>query len=106
MTVTQAKLIHALNNQIRLAILENSQAGPKNVTQLVNAVGASQSNVSQHLACLRDCGLIQQTRQGKFYYYKLTNHEIMTLLTQMSRVIDSLNWQEETTQVACPSHMP
>lgn len=106
MTVTQEKLIHALNNGIRLSILESLKVGPKNVSELVKIVGAGQSNVSQHLACLRGCSLIRQSRQGKYYYYELVNGEVTHFLDEMAVVIKSLNWQDDQTSVACEHHMP
>lgn len=106
MSVTQEKLLHALNNQIRLAILAALKSGKKNVTELTTLIDAKQSNISQHLACLRGCGLIRQTRQGKYYYYELVNSEVSRLLDEMDVVIKSLNWTNEQTQVACAEHMP
>ncbi|MFL2028273.1 ArsR/SmtB family transcription factor [Loigolactobacillus zhaoyuanensis] len=106
MTVTQEKLLHALNNRVRLAILEALKSGKKNVTELTDLIDAKQSNISQHLACLRGCGLIQQTRQGKYYYYEIVNTDIIHFLDEMTVVINSLNWTNEQTKVTCQSHMP
>lgn len=106
MSIAQQKLIHALNNDVRLAILENLKNGAQNVTELTNKIDSSQSNISQHLACLRDCDLVKQTRKGKFYYYQLANPKIIQLLTELDLVIDSLNWPEKTISVACKSNMP
>ncbi|GAB5054339.1 MULTISPECIES: metalloregulator ArsR/SmtB family transcription factor [Pediococcus] len=106
MTITQQKLIHALNNEVRLAILETLKSGSKNVTELTEKINSSQSNISQHLACLRDCKLITQNRRGKYYYYQLATPEITHLLAEMDLVIKSLNWKNNEVSVACKSDMP
>lgn len=53
----------------RLAILDAIGAGTTCVRDLVDATGLSQSNVSHHLAKLRDCGLVGFERRGKENHY-------------------------------------
>ncbi len=49
----------------RLAIVRRLAAGPARVVELVQAVGGlAQSTVSKHLACLRDCGLVDSEPVG------------------------------------------
>ena len=43
---------------MRLAIIEILADGERRVTDLVDVLGSSQPNVSGHLACLKDCGLV------------------------------------------------
>lgn len=40
----------------------------------------SQSNASNHLACLHDCGLVARAQQGKYVYYRLSDERVSTLL--------------------------
>jgi ArsR family transcriptional regulator, cadmium/lead-responsive transcriptional repressor len=49
----------------RLAILERLLDGPRRVSDVVEATGLAQPNVSAHLACLWDCGLVARQRHGR-----------------------------------------
>ena len=60
-----AKLFRGFADPSRLAILQALRDGPRSVGQLVATTGLSQPNVSNHLACLRDCGLVASERVGR-----------------------------------------
>jgi DNA-binding transcriptional ArsR family regulator len=62
-TALKAKLFRGFSDTSRLAILEKLRAGPLTVGALVEKTGLSQSNVSNHLGCLRDCGLVTCSQQ-------------------------------------------
>jgi len=76
----KAKLHRGLADPSRLAILEALRDGPRNVGELVAATGLSQSNVSNHLACLHDCGLVAREPRGKFAFYRLSDPRVEQLL--------------------------
>lgn len=59
-----ATLCHALNDPKRLLILHALAAGPASVGELAETVGATVANVSQHLAVLRERGLVDSERDG------------------------------------------
>lgn len=48
--------------------------------QLVEETGLTQSNVSGHLACLRDCGLVDSRQQWRHVYYRLADARVAELL--------------------------
>lgn len=75
-----AQLFRGLADTARLRCLLAVRDGPLPVGQIVAATGLSQSNVSQHLACLRDCGLVRAERDGRFVRYSLTNPDVERLL--------------------------
>ncbi|WP_193200025.1 ArsR/SmtB family transcription factor [Nostoc sp. MG11] len=50
------------------------------VNEIVEATGLSQSNVSNHLNCLRCCNLVIRQQQGRFVYYQLSDQRIAKLL--------------------------
>jgi DNA-binding transcriptional ArsR family regulator len=56
------------------------RAGPLTVTALIERTGLTQSNVSNHLACLRDCGLVIASRQQRYTLYQLSDERVATLL--------------------------
>ena len=76
----QAKLFRGFADPSRLAILEVLRQGPLSVGAIVAATGLSQSNVSNHLRCLSDCGLVLAEQQGRFVHYRLSDERIAELL--------------------------
>jgi DNA-binding transcriptional ArsR family regulator len=76
----QAKLFRGFSDPSRLSILEALRDGPLIVSEIVQATGLTQSNVSNHLACLRDCGLVTAEQQGRFVHYELSDKRVEQLL--------------------------
>ena len=76
----QAKLFRGFSDPSRLSILEALREGALTVTEIVEATGLTQSNVSNHLACLRDCGLVATEQEGRFVYYQLSDKRVGKLL--------------------------
>jgi DNA-binding transcriptional ArsR family regulator len=76
----KAKLFRGLGDPARLAILQALAAGPCTVGELVAATGRSQSNVSNHLGCLRDCGLVVSAQQGRYVLYQVSDPRVVALL--------------------------
>jgi len=76
----QAKLFRGFADPSRLAILEALREGERTVSDLVQTTGFTQPNVSNHLSCLRDCGLVAVRQQGRFAYYSLSDDRVAKLL--------------------------
>lgn len=68
---TSAALFRAFGDPSRLAILVHLHLGPHRVTDLVSHLGLAQSTVSKHLACLRDCGVVESRPQGRASLFSL-----------------------------------
>ncbi len=96
----KAKLFRGFADPSRLTVLEALQAGQHCVTDLVEGTGLSQPNLSMHLACLRDCGLVRAHRNGRFVYYQLANPAVAELLQTAERVVRRVAKQIE----ACPRY--
>lgn len=77
----RAKFFRGFSDPSRLAILEALRDGPLTVTAIVAACGLTQSNTSNHLACLHDCGLLSREQRGRSVYYRLSDERIATLLS-------------------------
>jgi ArsR family transcriptional regulator, cadmium/lead-responsive transcriptional repressor len=77
----QAKLFRGFSDPSRLSILDTLNNGALTVGEIVEATGLTQSNVSNHLACLRDCGLVTAKQQGRYVYYELSDKRVGQLLT-------------------------
>lgn len=76
----KAKLFRGFADPSRLAILQALLAGPLTVSEIVTATGLSQPNASNHLNCLRDCGLVSSTQEGRFVRYELSDKRVGNLL--------------------------
>lgn len=72
-----AAMCKALNDPKRLAIMYLLADMPRSVGQLADALGAASSNVSQHLAVLRDRGLVDSNRQGTTIEYSLRHRKVI-----------------------------
>jgi DNA-binding transcriptional ArsR family regulator len=85
---TAARLFHGLSDPTRLSILLELVAGERRVGDLVESVGSSQSNVSNHLACLRGCGLVVD-RPGprRQVFYSIAHPELLDLLEAGERLL-------------------
>jgi DNA-binding transcriptional ArsR family regulator len=83
---TRAKLFRGFSDASRLSILEALRSGPRNVSDIVDETGLGQSNVSNHLACLLDCGLVAREQRGRFMFYSLSDPRVDALL----RTVDEL----------------
>lgn len=86
----KAKLFRGFAETSRLAILEGLRAGPLTVTDLVETTGLSQSNVSNHLSCLKDCGLVKGEQKGRFIFYSYSDDRIGSFLQLADGLISDL----------------
>jgi ArsR family transcriptional regulator len=76
-----ARLFHALSDPTRLAILLCLLEGERRVSDIVNVVGSSQPNVSNHLACLKGCGLVMdRPGERRQVFYSLARAQVGNLL--------------------------
>ena len=76
----KAKLFRGLADPSRLIILEALAAGPMTVSEIVEATSLSQSNTSNHLGCLRDCGLVSSVQHGRYVRYQLNDPRVAATL--------------------------
>ena len=80
-TELKAKLFRGFSDTSRLSILDSLRDGPLTVTEIIEATGLSQSNASNHLGCLRECGLVASEQQGRFVHYRLSDDRVGLLLS-------------------------
>lgn len=73
-------LFRSLGDPARLAIVTRLAEGEARVIDLTSLLGLAQSTVSKHLACLRDCRLVDFRVEGRQSYYSLTRPELVELL--------------------------
>jgi ArsR family transcriptional regulator, cadmium/lead-responsive transcriptional repressor len=87
LTALKAKLFRGFADLSRLSLLEALRDGPLTVTALVERTGLTQSNVSNHLACLRDCGLVIASAHGRYTLYQLSDARVTMLLSVASELL-------------------
>ena len=77
-------ILRALANERRLMIIcKLVESGEANVTSLAEAVGLSQSALSQHLAKMRDEGLVTFRRESQTLWYRIADPRIEQLFATL-----------------------
>jgi len=70
----------AISHPLRLKILCVVGVGEMSVQDILNTVGTTQSNVSQHLCLLKDKGIVQSRKEANRVYYSIKNETIKKIL--------------------------
>jgi DNA-binding transcriptional ArsR family regulator len=84
-----AALFRSLADPARLAIVRRLAVGEARVVDLVEQLGLAQSTVSKHLACLRDCGLVDSRPVGRASAFRLTQPSLVDLLSAAETVLEA-----------------
>ena len=82
-----ASVCKGLADPKRLLILYALRHGELSVTDICDEVGFAQANVSQHLAVLRDRGLVTTRKEGQFVYYSVSSPKIIEALDLLRQVM-------------------
>ena len=82
-----AMLCRAMNDPKRLLILHALGAGPASVGHLAEVVDATVANVSQHLAVLRDAGVVDSERDGLNVIYSLRYPELLETIAGLRDIM-------------------
>ena len=82
-----AALFRSLADPARLAIVRRLASEPARVVDLTADLGLAQSTVSGHLACLRDCGLVQARPAGRASVYSLAQPALAALLAAAETIL-------------------
>ncbi len=78
-----ARALKAMSHPIRLKILCTLGAEEISVQEIVDNVGTSQSNISQHLAILRDKGILASRKDANRVYYRVGDPRTLRLISMM-----------------------
>jgi ArsR family transcriptional regulator, cadmium/lead-responsive transcriptional repressor len=84
-----AALFRSLADPARLAIIRHLATGESRVVDLTRELGLAQSTVSAHLACLRDCGLVDARPSGRASVYSLRQPALTGLLEAAEAVLEA-----------------
>lgn len=80
--------LKVLGEPNRLRILCGLGFECRPVTDIINATGLSQTNVSFHLRVLREAGLVRAERRGPFIYYCLADADLLRILRDLKQWLD------------------
>lgn len=81
-----ARALKAMSHPLRLKILCVIGSGEVSVQDIVEAVGTSQSNISQHLAILRDKNVLRARKDANRVYYRVSDERTLQLIGMMREV--------------------
>ncbi len=81
-----AQLMKALGNEQRLLILCNLLEGPLSVGELNQRLDLSQSALSQHLALLRESGLVDTRREAQTIHYSLPDGPVIRVMALLQDI--------------------
>ena len=85
-----SRSLKAMSHPLRLKILCTLGAKEVSVQDIVDKVGTSQSNISQHLAILRDKGILASRKDANRVYYKVADSRTLQLISMMRNVFCSM----------------
>ena len=78
-----AERLRALAEPARLTILHQLRDGERTVTQLVEATGLGQANLSKHLQILHGAGFVRRRKEGMYCYYGLADRDVFRICELM-----------------------
>ncbi|MFI5960025.1 ArsR/SmtB family transcription factor [Cryptosporangium sp. NPDC051539] len=99
-TVTYGEVLarfgHALSDPVRARVLLALRDGPSYPADLAELAGTSRQNLSNHLACLRGCGLVVAAPEGRRTRYELTDRRLAHALGDLLGLVLAVD------PAACP----
>jgi len=81
-----SRSLKAMSHPLRLKILCTLGDQEISVQEIVEHVGTSQSNISQHLAILRDKGILSSRKDANRVYYRVSDGRTLQLISMMRQV--------------------
>ena len=81
-----ARLMRALGNERRLMILCQLSDGERSVGALQACIGLSQSALSQHLAVLREDGIVATRREGQTIHYRIADPAASKVIATLAEI--------------------
>lgn len=82
-----AEVCKALAHPARLAVLDALRGGPKSPSDLADIIGISRANLAQHVAVMRDKGLLRRVRAGRAVAYTVSDVRLFDACSTLRRII-------------------
>ncbi|QDP95320.1 winged helix-turn-helix transcriptional regulator [Microlunatus elymi] len=86
-TAALARLGHALSDPTRAGVLLALREAPAYPSDLANALGVSRQVMTNQLACLRGCGLVEAIPDGRRVWYRLSDSHLAPSLDELMKVV-------------------
>jgi len=78
-----ARRFRMLAEPTRIKLLDRLREGEANVNELSEGLGASQQNVSKHLAMLTEAGMLARRKERNHVYYRIADEGVFALCEQV-----------------------
>ncbi len=78
-----ARRFRAVGEPLRIHLLDTLRGGEATVNELAEEVGASQQNVSKHLALMAEAGILGRRKEGNRVYYRIVDDGVLGLCEQV-----------------------
>jgi DNA-binding transcriptional ArsR family regulator len=78
-----ARRFRVIGEPMRIRLLDRLREGEASVNELSEALGASQQNVSKHLAVLAEVGILGRRKEGTHVYYWIVDEGVFALCEQV-----------------------
>jgi DNA-binding transcriptional ArsR family regulator len=78
-----ARRFRAISEPLRVRLLDRLRDGEASVNELADQLGASQQNVSKHLALLAEAGILGRRKDGTRVYYRIVDDGVLKLCEQV-----------------------
>jgi DNA-binding transcriptional ArsR family regulator len=78
-----ARRFRVVGEPMRIRLLDRLREGEATVNELSEALGASQQNVSKHLAVLAEVGILGRRKAGTHVYYRIVDEAVFALCEQI-----------------------
>ena len=78
-----ARRFRVLGEPMRIKLLDRLREGAATVSELQDALGATQQNVSKHLGILHDAGIVSRTKHGNHTRYAISDPDVFDLCDQV-----------------------
>lgn len=99
----QAEISKTIAHPLRVAIIHYLKDGEKTVNELTQTLGASQSNISQHLAIMRQRQIVKTRKEGSTVYYRVASPKIGQACDMVREVLlEQLNQRQELANNISP----
>jgi DNA-binding transcriptional ArsR family regulator len=95
----QARLFHILSHPARLQILDILRGGEECVCHIQSVLGKRQAYISQQLMVLRDAGLVVDSKDGQYVFYRLADAVVSDVLSVVLGPVQERSCCEEPS---CP----
>ncbi|WP_083365250.1 Cd(II)/Pb(II)-sensing metalloregulatory transcriptional regulator CmtR [Microterricola viridarii] len=96
------RLGRAMADPTRSRILMALLSGPGYPAELADMLGLSRQNVSNHLTCLRDCGIVTAEPEGRQTRYEISDPHLTRSLTALVDVVLAVDESAPCIDASCP----